>query len=231
MFSPTVLRKFSLITASSVLLAFGGIKTAQAASFTIFNSGVDNAGSVLPDGTVDSHYTIPTSVNGPSNAFAVAAYRAYVPNNSTSKWIGPTSNAGNSNISVGNFTYRTTFNLTGLDPNTAVLKGNFASDNNTVSVLINGNSTGITSSFTSFTSFSPFSITSGFVNGVNTIDFVVFNGGFSSGLRTEFTQGTAAPAGSTVVPNAVVPEPSEVLGTLVFGTLAAGYLANYRTLP
>lgn len=217
------LKTLSLATAGALWIAFG-VGTAQAATFKIFNTGVANDGSALPDNSIDPHYTIPVSVNGPSNAFAVAANPLYVSNSSTFQWIGPIPNAGNINVSPGLFTYRTTFDLTGLNPNTAVLQGNFSSDNNTVNVLINGASTGITSSSAGYTSLTPFSINSGFVNGINTLDFIVNNEDSPSGLLTEFTQATANAQATTVS----VPEPSSALGTLAFGILGAGYVLRCK---
>jgi len=211
----------TLAASGAVLLALGVGQVAQAATFTVFNTGVANDSSVLADGSVDSHYTIIASVVGPSNAFAVAANPDWIPNSSTSKWIGPTPDAGSAGIPGGNFTYRTTFDLSGLNPTTAVLQGNFASDNTTTDILINGISTGITNPSEQFSSFTPFSITSGFANGINTLDFVVTEeGGTPSGLRTEFTQATASTA---------VPEPSSALGTLALGILGAGYLLKSKT--
>ena len=58
-------------------------------------------------------------------------------------------------------------------------------------ILINGQSTGYTTPNATFT-FNPFSINGGFVAGVNTLDFVVFNEGGPMGLRVEMS-GTAVP--------------------------------------
>ncbi|MDF5717122.1 MAG: hypothetical protein PUP93_25460 [Rhizonema sp. NSF051] len=41
----TTLRKFSLVAAGSVLLTFGAFEAAQASSFAVFNSGVNNFAS------------------------------------------------------------------------------------------------------------------------------------------------------------------------------------------
>lgn len=43
--SIATLRKFSLVTAGSVLVTFGAFEAAQASSFTVFHSGVNNAAS------------------------------------------------------------------------------------------------------------------------------------------------------------------------------------------
>ena len=96
---------------------------------------------------------------------------------------------------VGDYTYQTKFDLTGMNPKTAMILGNWACDNEGVEILLNGiNVADITSS--SFGSFEPFTIDSGFVSGINTLDFIVDNtpGGSATsnptGLRVEMS-GTA----------------------------------------
>jgi len=57
-----------------------------------------------------------------------------------------------------------------------------------VNILLNGVSTGDTAA--GFTSFYSFATNGGFVNGVNTLDFIVYNQDGLPGLRTELA-GTA----------------------------------------
>jgi hypothetical protein len=71
-----------------------------------------------------------------------------------------------------------------------------AVDNTVTDILINGVSTGFTAS--SFSTFTPFTISSGFVQGVNTLDFVWTNASGPSGLRVEVA-GTVAPETTSVV--------------------------------
>lgn len=73
-------------------------------------------------------------------------------------------------------------------------------------ILINGNSLGFTTPSNAYAiGFFPFSISSGFVAGLNNLDFVVANsGGGPTGLRVEMN-GTA-----NLLP-APVPEPSALL--------------------
>lgn len=86
--------------------------------------------------------------------------------------------------------------------------------NNGVDILLNGASLGL--NVGGFNAFSPnFTIASGFVAGVNTLDFVVRNdpgsGDNPIGLRVEVS-GTADAAS--------VPEPSDMLGTAIaFGSI------------
>jgi hypothetical protein len=101
-----------------------------------------------------------------------------------SKWIGPRSDELNGNAQ-GTYTYRTTFDLTGFNPATAVLTGQFAADNSAI-IMLNGVAVGISGS--GYSTFTPFAISSRFVAGVNTLDFVVTNNQPTpnpTGLRVE----------------------------------------------
>ncbi|MEP6537590.1 MAG: PEP-CTERM sorting domain-containing protein, partial [Bryobacteraceae bacterium] len=145
-----------------------------------------------------SHYTLVSSVDpgfpGPgafvvnSNVFPIGPWLTNGPN---SKWIAPQANEGLGNLS-GDYTYRTTFNLTGFNAATAVITGRAAADNS-VTIKLNGVTIGSATSFTAFTSFSA---SSGFLAGVNTLDFVVNNAVYSSanptGLRVDVS-GTVSP--------------------------------------
>ena len=105
-------------------------------------------------------------------------------------------------ISLGRtdfYVYRTTFDLTGLDPNTAKITGQWSTDDLGGDILINGVSTGQSITVpNAFTQFFSFSVLSGFIAGINTLDFLVVNtpcgscdGVNPTALRVEMT-GTAA---------------------------------------
>lgn len=168
---------------------------------TLYNTGVDASGAVLPDGTVgDPHYTL-ISVPGGTTATRIITSASgfpippYIGDNTLSRWIGP-NNDSDLNGPVGTYTFRTTFDLTGFDHTTASIAGGWSTDNNGLDILINGTSLGYTTSFTQFqTGFSAFAVNSGFVAGINTLDFVVFNGGGPIGLRVQMT-GTVPEPGS-----------------------------------
>jgi len=181
-------------------LAFAGPSQAISVSaLTLYNTGVDDSGSPLAPGAVDLHYTLIDSpdvvFNGPeafvtNNGFPIGAW---IVNSATSKWISPRPDAGNNNAS-GQYTYRTTFDLTGFDPDSALINGLWTSDNNGVDILVNGVSTGNTTAFEYFRiGFMSFTLDDHFVAGINTIDFVVNNGTAvvnPTGLRVELS-GTA----------------------------------------
>jgi len=123
----------------------------------------------------------------------------WMPDGPSSEWI---SLAANEDVidNPGLYVYQTTFNLAGLNPSTTVITGQWATDNTGV-IYLNGTSTGFTSS--NFGSFSSFTIDSGFVSGLNTLDFDVTNGPTGgpanpTGLRVEFSE-TAVPETSSLM--------------------------------
>lgn len=77
---------------------------------------------------------------------------------------------------VGTYIYRTTFSLDGLHPDTAVITGGWATDNAGVDIVLNGISLGFSTEPDQFArGLALFTITTGFVHGLNTLDFVVEN--------------------------------------------------------
>jgi hypothetical protein len=193
---------------------------------SLFNSGVLADGTTLAaGGAVDLHYTLISSADatfpGPSAFVTSAIPGVYLANGPNSKWIAPDANQNfGPCCAVGNYTYRTTFDLTGLDPSSAVITGLWSTDNNGLDILINGVSTGQTTGFADFGAFTSFSITSGFAAGINTLDFSLNNGGGPSALRVEIVSATADQIGS-------VPEPSTLLA-LATGLVALGGMAWRR---
>lgn len=120
---------------------------------------------------------------------------------------------------MGNYTYRTTFSLAPTDLSTTMITGQWAADDAGIDVLINGQTTGITTGTNRYMAFTPFTINSGFVAGVNTVDFRISNQIGFTGLRVEFTAaGTDAPA-----PGAPIPEPMSLVlvGSGLIGLLSA----------
>jgi hypothetical protein len=196
---------------------------------TLFNTGVDGTGAVLPHGTIgDPHYSLISVPGGTTATRIITSVGAfpippYIGDNTLSRWIGP-NNDGDLNGPVGAYTYRTTFDLTGFVPSTTSITGGWTTDNNGLDILINGTSLGFTTGFSSFSSgFSALSITSGFVAGINTLDFVVNNGGGPTALRVEVSSATASPVS--------VPEPQTLilLTTGLVGLL--GYSRHKRVTP
>ena len=190
---------FRAVVAIAALLAVTSL--AQANPILIFNTGVDGSGTVLADGTLgDPHYILFVVPIGSTTVIRarrdVGGYPLppagpYIGDDLLSDWIGP-NNSAPLGGPAGLYDYRTTFSLSGLDSATATLSGVWSTDNQGISILLNGVATGNTiPSPTSYTSFHPFSITTGFIAGLNTLDFIVNNNESSTALRVEVT-GTAA---------------------------------------
>ena len=161
----------------------------------LYNTGVDAEGKPFKDNAIDLHYRL--TFGGTTAYVATDAGGFPIPpwlgSNSMSAWISPAHDTLGLSDGLGtfNYSYRTTFLLTGMDLSTVRLAGRWATDNNGVDILINGVSTG-QSNTNQFGSWTPFVITTGFVNGVNTLTFVVNNGSPGSpagsdptGLRVE----------------------------------------------
>jgi len=178
-----------LSTASSILLVT--LPSCLGEQLTnLFHTGVDNSGALLSNTVVDPHYTLISSPDisypGPA-AYVVAPAPPWVVNGPISKWLAPSPDGGAAFRAFGNYTYRTQFDLTGYDPCTCVVTGNWASDDETIDIYINGLATSNSlSTLSTFDILHPLAITNGFVLGTNTIDILVHNGGFQTGVRAEF---------------------------------------------
>ena len=182
-----------LLAAVAILILAGA---AHAGTIEIFNTGVNGSGVPLIDGTVgDPHYTLivvpsgsTTDIRVRTSAGGYPVVGAWIGDDSISAWIGPNNDPSLNGPDIF-YTYRTTFDLSGFDPATASLTGQWAADNELSNILLNDVPTGKTAG--GFNSWSSFTISSGFVAGVNTLDFIVNNGGGPTGLRVEVT-GTAS---------------------------------------
>ena len=162
--------------------------------------------TVLPDFSVDPHYTLIQALGGfGPNAF-VASPRpsSWVPNQPASKWISP--DGINSALLSGLYVYQLTFDLTGLDPSTASISGLWTADDSS-RVVLNGNFGAGAVQTTTFGQFDSFTFNSGFVPGINTLDFRVGNAFFPgidrggpSGLHVTQLLGFAEP----------IPEPTSL---------------------
>ncbi|HMR40146.1 MAG TPA: hypothetical protein PKA90_06910 [Ignavibacteria bacterium] len=157
----------------------------------LYNTGQNDQRLILTDGEADEHYSLISSADaeypGPYAMISLSSgwpMDRWVPNNSNSKWIAPRTDAKNYN-SAGVYIYRTTFDLSHFKHNTAVIRGLWSSDNNGVDILINGKSTGYGTPIEAYYGMFPFEITGGFTEGINTLEFVVYNINGPSGLRVE----------------------------------------------
>jgi len=154
-------------------------------SISIFGTGVNNDGTLTSGGNVDPHYNLVVGNSNTAPAYVDfnSAPWSY-PDQSDSKWIGPSQNAGDG-FPVEPFVYQTTFDLSGLDPNSASLHGVIAADDS-VDIILNGVDTGAGCS-NCYNFGTAFAINGGFVSGVNTIQFLVSNLGGPTGLQVSIS--------------------------------------------
>jgi hypothetical protein len=185
-------------------LALCGIALPSQAAMitTLYNTGVNASNVVLGNGVADSHYTLTTVPSGSTSTQAITSAGGFpigpwLGDNTVSRWIVPANGDGD-NAAAGDYVFRTTFDLTGFDPATASISGQWLADNRGLDILLNGVSLNFTTSNPpgNFTVWTTFLITSGFQAGLNTLDFLVRNDvqatGNPVGLRVEMT-GTASP--------------------------------------
>ena len=180
-----------------VLTNNDGTLTSESATLTvldrvpgIYSTGVNGDGIPLLDDEVDPHYTLTVNADGGGmDALAMSGIPSppWVPNSATSRWIGPNAGAGGA---PGLYTFQTRFDLRGFDPATVILVGQWTSDNSGLAIRLNGTATGNTTTG-NFDTLFPFTIDSGFVDGINTLEFDVENAGAAAnpiGLRVEGLQ-------------------------------------------
>jgi hypothetical protein len=201
------------VVLGAALLTLAG--PALAAPVTLFNTGVNGVGTPLPGGSVDPHWSV---VAGPSIVAPVPAVvlldqspLGLYAQDVDSRWIWV---EGDGTAAVGEpYTFRLTFDLTGLDPATAVITGRWGVDN-TGFIRLNGSTAGIGSGELSlpdvllenFTAFHDFTLDSGFVAGINTLEFVATDDSNPGGLNVNDLVGTANTVGPPVPePSALVP--------------------------
>lgn len=178
------------------------------------------------EGNPDPYYQVIASPYGSFTPYVVITdgfpIPPWVANDASSRWLSRT--AGADADAVGYYTFRTTFDLTGLIPATAVIRGEWSSDNS-AQIWLNGVFTGIELNFEDpFRSLHPFVLTSGFQPGINTLDFIVNNWDCPGcndsnpvGFRVNILEATAEP----------VPEPA-TFALVGCGLIGFGLLVRRR---
>ncbi len=156
-----------------------GVTNEQTRPFvpSLYSTGLDDNHDPLSPGTSDPHWTILSAPTGttPTPALKTAPHSAWLDEDESSGWIS-INPSGTTNLPAGNYVYRTTFSLANFAPESALLELRMVVDDSVSDVLLNGVSTGISTS--GHGSFSPWqTISSGFKGGINTLDFLAVNGG------------------------------------------------------
>ncbi len=189
----------------------------------LFNTGTDASNAALAGGNfvADPHYSIVGS--GPAYTFYGAD--VWIPDDANSKWITCSANGAGCG---GVRTYRTTFDLTGFDPETVQISGLWAVDND-AQLWLNGAFTGfgIPNGFFSFRTYFGFTLNSAaydFLPGINTLDFIVTGRGGPEGLRVDELSGTATQVSTPI------PEPA-AWAMMIAGLGLVGALRRARRRP
>lgn len=138
----------------------------------------------------------------------------WLPNGPNSEWLTPSSKPDHPQF-VGQYVYETDFSAV----TTAVIEGQYSSDNELLEVFLND---ALVTAFpldgpNGFDSWTQFTLTSGFVSGTNTLDFVVQDDGVGGIDLGPAVTGFRAELG-------FVPEPS----TMVLGLLGLGSFMIFR---
>lgn len=193
--------------------------TSACDELVLFNSGTTTAG-VIADGKQDTNWILiqssDTTAPGPAVYVSAAPLNSNWPaNTNNSKWIGPKT-ASQYTLQTGLYTYRYQLDLTNYDPTTATITGRWIIDDQGVDIKVNGVSSGqvnnLGASSGSF-QWANFSLSHGFIQGVNTIDFITRNvPSFPTptGLRVEWISGNAC---SKAAPPPLPPPPPPGSGT------------------
>jgi hypothetical protein len=143
----------------------------------LFNTGVDNQGARLPDGSLEQHYSL-TGVSSTAYVFHdgapdnVGAQGAWATPAADAMWIGPS--GGTMYAPDGDYIYTLTFDLSGFNPADVAISGQWSSDNSSA-IYLNGVKTQYESGSWGFFWVQDFSIDSGFLPTINTLEFHVNN--------------------------------------------------------
>jgi len=169
------------------LLVIVSISCVFSDNIAIFGTGLDASGNPAPGGSLEQHWTV-------ANAIVYVGEQPlpgeYVPNTAQTQWIGFNPNLATDG-GVGTHDFLISFDLSGLDPSSASLTLEVAADD-AYSVSLNGIDTGASCASSCWFTRRTHVITSGFQNGLNSLDVTAFYEGGPGGL-TVAASGTANP--------------------------------------
>ena len=218
-----MLKKLAGVAAALAITGF--VPTAKADVITgLYSTGVDNSGVATTGVAADLHWTLNGGTAYASTVNGVWPVGAWVSDTTTSQWITPSTNAGQSfdMTSNGFYNYSLSFNiLPSQNPLTASFTGQFAVDDRVTAITLNS-TTLFSGSEGDHNVWTDFGTSSGFVSGLNTLTFTVENIGFAgsnpTGLNVDFLASNVS----------AVPEPSTWL-MMILGFAGVGFL-RYRRL-
>lgn len=168
-------------------------QSSVAALIKNISTGVDSANSLIALDTPENDWIItdaPGGVPTGSPALVVSPSRSHFRTlEPYARWISPTYETNYVDAPWGNYAFQTSFNLSGFDPNSVVISGDWAADNWLVGIWLNGQQVfkgpfagvyclpnGYCEEFAYTTYFSLASL-SALLVGLNEIEFVVNNPG------------------------------------------------------
>ncbi len=162
----------------------------------LFNTGVNNGGTLATLDTADSHYALVSVPSGSAGTAWVVPPQSpgWCSGATSANWVSPA--IGAPWPDPGQYVYRLVFNMVDalghpLDPNTATITGNWAADDEAMLFL---NGTWLANNNSGFGVLGAFVLSSGFCAGTNTLDFIVVNAPLMqspSGLLVSGLSGTA----------------------------------------
>jgi hypothetical protein len=144
------------------------------------------------------------------------------PNGADYKWISVRTDAS-LGFAATSYYFRTQFNLIGFDPSSASLNFRCAKDNNVGSYRLNGGTAVTGQCGVPFTFGASQTVNSGFIAGMNTLEFYAEGDGITDGLLVDVTDFSVRPAGTP----GVVPEPATV-SLLAIGLIGVFGFAGRR---
>ena len=209
-------------------LAGGALPPPATSVSGLYNTGVDSSGNPAPDSSADAHYIL---VSAPPSGGSATVTQQHFPvgngvwmdDTAASKWISPRADESQYLDDPGNYTYETSFLVSG-DPTGASISGRVAADNAVSAILLNG-VTVATNVSNGFQNWSSFAIGSGLIVGTNKLQFIVNNQGDApnpSGFRCELA---SVPASTGTTPLDLMATPGNAQVVLNWTDLpgASGY--------
>jgi hypothetical protein len=205
-------------------LAALSVPAAQGANLVVHNTGVNSSDVLVSAGAQASFWTLSAEPGGAVETIGSNPFRfffgSYFADTGSAAWVAPQA-SGNAGV-AGDYTYDLSVDLTGFQPGTAAISGNFGTDNSG-SIALNGNAAVATVGNAAFGAPTAFTINSGFTTGVNLIHVTVTNNGDPTAFFVQFTSATATP---TVV---ATPVPPTIWLTLL-GLACVGFFLGYSRL-